>query len=197
MDVKQKLKNYYYEKKEQYEEKKKKEEELENQARYNVYSWYKLYENNSRAAGVGFIMPETMEIYTSKSSYKHDSAAQVLFSRHYNKDLSVEEKDEDIPWFNLIPKYYNTICFELVSPYSPAGPNMVIFLPDKINEFQKEMLYKIQNEMDYYNESIKLKVKYHAGYKDDEADFDRIDDILDRYYNIDKINERSEYHGKI
>lgn len=197
MDIKQKLKDYYNTKKIELEEKKKENEKLKSQADYNVYSWYKLYEKNPNACGVGFIMPETMEIHTSTSSYRHDSAARSLFSKYYEKDLEQEEKDEEIPWFNLLPKYYNTICFELVSPYSSAGPNMLIFLPDKINEFQKEMLYKIQNEMDYYNESITLKVKYHAGYKNDEDDFDRIEDILDRYYKLDKKDERSEYHGKI
>ena len=197
MEVKQKLKEYYNNQKIKLEEKKKQKEELKEQANYNVYSWYKFYGNNSNACGVGFIMPNEFEIYTSTSTYRHDAAAQNLFYKYYNLDLSKEESEEKIPWFNLLPKYYNIICFELVSPYSSAGPNMLIFLPDKINEFQKEMLYKIQNEMDYYNETIKLKVKYHAGYKNDEDDFDRIDDILDRYYNLDRKNERSEYHGKI
>ena len=192
------LKEYLKSNKIKLEEKKRKKQELEKQANYNVYSWYQLYQNNSKACGVGFIMQDNFEIYTSTSTYRHDSAAQALFEKYYNKNLQVEEQEEDIPWFNLLPKYYNIVCFELVSPlYNTAGSDILIFLPDKINEFQKEMLYKIQNEMDYYNENIKLKVKYHAGYKSDEDDFDRIDDILDRYYNLDRKSERSEYHGKI
>ena len=197
------LKEKYETFKKDLEKKKQEKDELIKQANYNIYSWYKLYEKNPRACGVGFIMPEDFEIYTSTTTYRHDSAAQMLFFKHYNKDLIKEEQDEDIPWFNLLPKYYNIICFELVSPtYNTAGSDILIFLPDKINQFQKEMLYKIQNEMDYYNNeleknNVKLKVKYHAGYKNDEDDFERIDDMLDRYYNMDRLSERSEYHGKI
>lgn len=192
------LRDYLEEKRNQLQEKKKEEMLLQEQANYNVYSWYKLYGKNPKACAVGFIMQDKFEICTSTSSYRHDSAAQVLFSKYYNKDLQKEELDEDIPWFNLLPKYYNIICFELVSPlYNTAAPDILIFLPDKINEFQIEMLHKIQNEIDYYNENIKVKVKYHAGYKKNEDDFDRIDDMLDAYYKLDRISERSEYYGKI
>ena len=192
------MKDFLKEKKQLIQEKKKEKEELQEQANYNVYSWYQLYKNNSRACAVGFIMPDNYEIHTSTSTYRHDSAAQFLFAKYFSKDLQKEEIEEDITWFNLLPKYYNTICFELVSPlYNTAGSDILIFLPDKINEFQKEILYKIQNEMDFYNENIKVKVKYHAGFKKNEDDFERIDDMLDAYYKLDRINERSEYYGKL
>ena len=192
------LKEIYENRKKKLEELKKQKEELLEKANYNVYDWYQVYGNNPKAAGVGFIMPDNFEISTSTTSYRHDAAAQSLFFKYYNKDLQEEEIEKKISWFMILPKYYNTICIELVSPYSSAGPDMLIFLPDEINDFQREMLFKLQNEIDYYSESIKLKVKYRAGLTSNpetEDEFDRIEEIIDTFYKNEI--ERSEQNAKI
>ena len=192
------LKEMYENRKKKLEEIKKQKDEMMEKANYNVYDWYQFYGSNPEAAGVGFIMPDNFEISTSTSSYRHDAAAQLLFPKYYNKNLEQEEIEKGMPWFMILPKYYNTICIELVSPYSSAGPDMLIFLPDEINDFQKEMLFKLQNEIDYYSENIKLKVKYRAGLTskpESENEFDRIDEIIDTFYN--KEIERSEQNAKI
>lgn len=192
------LKEMYENRKKKLEEIKKQKDEMMEKANYNVYDWYQFYGSNPEAAGVGFIMPDNFEISTSTSSYRHDAAAQSLFPKYYNKNLEQEEIEKGMPWFMILPKYYNTICIELVSPYSSAGPDMLIFLPDEINDFQKEMLFKLQNEIDYYSENIKLKVKYRAGLTskpESENEFDRIDEIIDTFYN--KEIERSEQNAKI
>ena len=191
------IKNYFEKKKQLKEEKERLLNELKNQAKQNVLSWYKAYGDKYEPAGVGFIMPDKYEIETVTSSYRHDQAAGNLFYKYYNKNMSFEAEKYDMPWYMMMPKKYNTVAFHLVSPYNMG--EILMFLPEQINEYQISILKKIGEEVAEYNKDSKLKVKFNSCIDpeiDTKTEFNNIDEMLEHFYGKE-INEGSEYNAKI
>ena len=169
------------------EEKERLLKELEEQSKQSVLSWYKAYGERYEPAGVGFIMPNKYEIATVTSSYRHDQAAGDLFYKYYNKNMSFEAEILNMPWYMMLPKKYNTIAFHLVSPYNMN--EILMFLPEKINEYQINILNQIGKEVDEYNKTSKVKVHFNACIDpniDAKTEFNNIDEMIEYFYDIEK-----------
>lgn len=164
------------------EEQKEKQQQSKDESTHNVCSWYEVYGNNYKSAGVGFIMPDNYEIYTSLNSYRHDQAAEILFSKYYGKNIHSEAQDKGLQsWTNLLPQYYDAISFLLVSPYNMDI--ILLFLPEKINEYQKRILYKIDEEIKTYNASSNIKIKFYVGANGyDGREYNDVAEMLDSLY---------------
>ena len=132
-------------------------------------------------------MPDKYEIETVTSSYRHDQAAGNLFYKYYNKNMSFEAEKLKMPWYIMLPKKYSTVAFHLVSPYNMN--QVLMFLPEKINEYQISVLKQIGKEVEEYNKDKKLKVKFNASIDpeiDDKTEFDNIDEMIEHFYGKEK-----------
>ena len=161
--------------------------ELEQKSKQSVFSWYKLYEKKYASAGVGFIMPDKYEIETTQTSYRHDYAASELFLRYYNKNLSYEAERSGLTWYMMMPKVYNTIAFHLVSPYNMN--EILMFLPEEINDYQINILKQIGKEVEEYNKEAPLKIHFNACIDpeiDEKTEFENIDEMIEHFYGKER-----------
>ena len=151
-------------------------------AKIDETAWLKLYFGKSfKDTGVVLITPVRYGFETTNSSYRFDAAVERLFAEFFKRDLVQEVSTTDIPWKILIPKVYNTITIEL----DALNMDISMYLPGNINEFQINQLKNFQDKVNAYKENgIPYKIK--IGGRTDTIQ--SIDELLEKYYNIDKTN---------
>lgn len=161
--------------------------EPENDNRFSVKKWFDDFDSSDRETGLGFITENNFHIVSTRERCGEEITLPALFMTMFNESIeTVMKSKKSENWEQFIPTDYNTVIIALYPIFKAL--DISLYLPENINEYQRQVLTQIGKDVDLVNETYANKslIKmYDVRIGDDRYRFKTIDELFAKIYDCE------------